>query len=161
MNVRTWIFQLQTFWRCPTAPDVRKLEARPSGITASQPIRLRPWRNLPARKLYAVMRVKFLDFASKITGKQIVGLYAKHPGYHKKLQIGDAPVLGFQPGDGFPAGIPPKELKFEGKMILRPALAQAQFSHLRANHVQVCGIIFDRPERNRRVIDIVSALLHT
>jgi hypothetical protein len=107
------------------------------------------------------MRVKFLDFASKITGKQIVGLYAKHPGYHKKLQIGDAPVLGFQPGDGFPAGIPPKELKFEGKMILRPALAQAQFSHLRANHVQVCGIIFDRPERNRRVIDIVSALLHT
>ena len=46
-------------------------------------------------------------------------------------------------------------------MILRPALAHAQFSHLRANHVQVCGIIFDGSERNRRVIDSVSALLHT
>jgi hypothetical protein len=52
-------------------------------------------------------------------------------------------------------------LKFQGKMILRPALAHAQFAHLRANHVQVCGIVFDGPERNRRVTDKVSALLHT
>jgi hypothetical protein len=52
-------------------------------------------------------------------------------------------------------------LKFQGKMILRPALSHAQFSHLRANHVQVCGMVFDGPKRNRRTIDIVSALLHT
>jgi hypothetical protein len=52
-------------------------------------------------------------------------------------------------------------LKFQGKMILRPAPAQAQFSHLRANHVQMCGSVFDGPERNRRRIAIVSALLHT
>jgi hypothetical protein len=160
MNVRTWNFRIKTFWRRPLTPEARKLQARVFRTSTFRPVRSWPRRNLPPRKFCPIMRVKLLDLASKVAGKQIVGSDAKHPRNHKKLQIGDAPVLSFQPGDGLPAGIPAKELKFQGEMILRPALAQAQFSHLRANHVQVCGIVFDGPERNRRVIGRVSALLH-
>jgi hypothetical protein len=34
-------------------------------------------------------------------------------------------------------------LQFDRKLVLRPPLAQAEFSHLRANHIQLRRLFFD------------------
>ena len=81
------------------------------------------------------MRSQFLDLAAQVSREQIVGFDAQNLGDDKQFQIRHPPGLVFQPRHRFPAGIPAKELQFQGKLILRPPFVRAEFAHLRADDI--------------------------
>jgi len=81
------------------------------------------------------MRSQFLDLAAQVSREQIVGFDAQNLGNDKKFQIRHPPGLVFQPRHRFPAGVPAKELQFQGKLILRPPFVRAEFPHLRADDI--------------------------
>ena len=83
------------------------------------------------------MRGKFPEFTAQGPWKEVVGFDPQNFGNHEELQIGNPPVLIFQSGDGFAAGVPPEQLEFDCQAILGPALLEAELSHLRPNHIQV------------------------
>jgi len=65
----------------------------------------------------------------------MVGGDSQNFGKNEKFHIRYAALLIFQPGDGEPAGIPPKQLQLYRKLVLGPALFLAQLTYLRSNHV--------------------------
>lgn len=92
-------------------------------------------RNLAAREFDPVMWGQFLDLAAQIARKQVVSFDSQYPGDHEHFQIRHPARLVFQPRHRFPAGVPAKELQFQGKLILRPPFALAHFAHLRADDI--------------------------
>ena len=100
-------------------------------------------RKLSARKFCPVVGPEVLDSASQVPGKQVVHFNAQNSGKHEKLQVRNSTALVLQTGDRFAAGVPPEELQFDRKVRLRPSLAQTPLAHLRSDHVQVCGAVFD------------------
>jgi len=72
------------------------------------------WKNLAATKFGPVCRPQLRDFLAKIFWKLFVGRDSQNRGQHVKLQIRDAAVLSFQPGDGIPARIPAEQLQLLG-----------------------------------------------
>ena len=100
-------------------------------------------RNLAARKLDAVLRIKVFQFPANAARKQIVHFRAENAGEDKQFEIGNAPLHIFKARHRFPAGVPAEKLQFDGKVILRPPPLPADFSHLRADDVQLCRLFFD------------------
>lgn len=105
--------------------------------------RSRRTRHLTARKFDAVLRVKPFKLSPNTAREQILHSHAENPGQDKQFQIGNAPLLVFQTRHRFPAGIPAEQLQFDGKVILRPSLAQAKFPHLGTDDVQLCRFFLD------------------
>ena len=93
------------------------------------------WRKLPARKFDAVERPEGFNFSSQILRKQIFQFGVEDIGQNKKLQVRDTACLVFQSRHRILTGIPPDKLQFNGKLVLRPPLLLAEFSHLRADDV--------------------------
>jgi len=81
------------------------------------------------------MRHHLFDLAAQVSREQVVGFDAQNLGDDKQFQIRHAAGLVFQPRHRFPAGVPAKELQFQGKLILRPPFVRAQFAHLRADDI--------------------------
>ena len=81
------------------------------------------------------MRGQFLDPAAEVSRKQIIGFDAQNSGDDEQLQIRHPAGLVFQTGHRFPAGVPAKELQFQGKLTLRPPFVGANFTHLRADDI--------------------------
>ena len=81
------------------------------------------------------MRGHLSDLAAQVAREQVVGFDAQNLGNDKKFQIRHPPGLVFQPRHRFPAGVPAKELQFQGKLILRPPFVRAKFAHLRADDI--------------------------
>jgi hypothetical protein len=105
--------------------------------------RSRSSRNLSARKLDPVLRIKPLEFSAEAARKQNFHFHAENAGDDEQFQIGNAALLVFQNRHRFAAGVPAEQLEFDGQIILRPALAEAEFPHLGADDVQLCGRFFD------------------
>lgn len=81
------------------------------------------------------MRCHFFDLAAQVSRKQVVGFDPQNLGNDEQFQIRHPARLVFQPRYRFPAGVPAKELQFQGKLILRPPFVRAQFPHLRADDI--------------------------
>ena len=81
------------------------------------------------------MRGHFFDLAAQVSRKQVVGFDPQNLGNDEQFQIRHPAGLVFQPRHRFPAGVPAKELQFQGKLILRPPFVRAQFAHLRADDI--------------------------
>ena len=81
------------------------------------------------------MRGHLPDLAAQVSREQVVGFDAQNLGDDKQFQIRHPPGLVFQPRHRFPAGVPAKELQFQGKLILRPPFVRAKFPHLRADDI--------------------------
>ncbi len=106
------------------------------------------------------MRPQRFNFPPQVSWKQIVGADSQNFGKDKKFNIRHAPLLIFQPGDGESAGIPPKQLRLYGKLVLRPALLLAQLAYLGANHIQLFGAVFYAWHRSRRQAETMFLLLN-
>ena len=100
-------------------------------------------RNLTARKFDAVLRIKLFELPTNAARKQIVHFRAENTGEDKQFKIGNTPLHIFKARHRFPAGVPTEQLQFDGKLILRPPPSLADFSHLRADDVQLCRLLFD------------------
>ena len=100
-------------------------------------------RKLSARKFCPVVWPEVLDSGSQVPGKQVLDFNSQNSSKHEKLQVWNSTALVLQTGDRFAACVPPEELQFDRKVRLRPPLAQTPLAHLRADHVQVCGAVFD------------------
>ena len=81
------------------------------------------------------MRGHFFDLAAQVAREQVVSFDAQNLGDAKQFQIRHPTGLVFQPRHRFPAGIPTKELQFQGKLIPRPPFVRAEFAHLRADDI--------------------------
>ena len=84
-------------------------------------------RNLAARKLDAVLRIKVFQFPANAARKQIVHFRAENAGADKQFEIRNAPLHVFKTRHRFPAGVPTKQLQFDGKVVFRPSPAAAGF----------------------------------
>ena len=100
-------------------------------------------RNLPARKLDAVLWIKVFQLPTNAAWKQIVHFRAENAGEDKQFEIGNTPLHIFKARHRFPAGIPTEQLQLDGKVVLRPSPLEANFPHLWANDVQLCRLFFD------------------
>jgi len=100
-------------------------------------------RNLTARELDAVLRIKLFELPANAARKQIVHFRAKNTGKDKQFEIGNAPLHIFKARHRFPAGVPTEQLQLDGKVALRPPPLEANFPHLRADDVQLCRLFFD------------------
>lgn len=98
---------------------------------------------LTPRKFCPVTGPEVFDLGSQVPRKHVLHPEAKDFGEHEKLQVRDPAALILQTADGFTAGVPPKKLQLERKVRLGPALAQTPLAHLRADHVEVCGAVFN------------------
>ena len=81
------------------------------------------------------MCCQFFDLAAQVSREQVISLDSQNPGDDEHFQIRHPPGLVFQPRHRFPAGVPAKELQFQGKLILRPPFVRAEFAHLRADDI--------------------------
>ena len=81
------------------------------------------------------MRGHLSDLAAQVSREQVVGFESENLGDDEQLQIRHPEGLVFQPRHRFPAGVPAKELQFQGKLILRPPFVRAKFPHLRADDI--------------------------
>ena len=106
------------------------------------------------------MRPQRFDFHPQIPRKQIIGGHFQDLCEYEELQIRDAPVLSFQPGYRFPAGIPTIQLQLHCKLALRPAFLLTQFPHLRPDHIQLCRVVFNGRQSIRRTPDKMDSLPH-
>jgi hypothetical protein len=113
----------------------------PSCRKAGQPSRRT--RNLTARELDSVLRIKVFKFPADAARKQIVHFRAEHAGEDKQFEIGNAPLHIFKARHRFPAGVPTEQLQLDGKVILRPPPLPTDFPHLWADDVQLCRLFFD------------------
>ena len=93
-------------------------------------------RHLAARKLYAIMRRKFLDLAAQRAGIQIIRPDAKDFGDDEKFQVGNAAASVFQPGNRALTGIPARQLQLRRKLTLVPAFLFTNFVNLRPHDIQ-------------------------
>jgi hypothetical protein len=100
-------------------------------------------RNLTARELDAVLRIKVFKLPANASRKQIVHFRAENAGEDKQFEIGNAPLLIFKARHRFPAGIPSEQLQLDGKVVLRPPPLLADFPHLWPDDVQLCRLFFD------------------
>jgi len=119
--------------------DKNKFATRPN--PGEQP--LRRTRNLATRELDAVLRIKVFELPANAARKQIVHFRAEHAGKDEQFKIGNAPLHVFKARHRFPAGVPAKQLQFDGKVVLRPSPLPADFPHLWADDVQLCRLFFD------------------
>jgi hypothetical protein len=81
------------------------------------------------------MRPQRLNLSAQIGCKEILESRAQHLTQYKKLQIGDASLPVFQPGEGTLAGIPSRQLQFYGKLMLGPALLFTELANLRPDYI--------------------------
>ncbi len=100
-------------------------------------------RNLAARELDAVLRIKVFELPANTSRKQIIHFRAEHAGEDKQFEIGNAPLHIFKARHRFPAGVPAEQLQLDGKVILRPSPLSADFPHLWADDVHLCRLFFD------------------
>ena len=100
-------------------------------------------RNLAARELNAVLRIKVFQLPTNAARKQIVHFCAENTGEDKQFEIGNAPLHIFKTRHRFPAGVPTEQLQLDGKVALRPPPLPADFPHLWADDVQLCRLFFD------------------
>ena len=100
-------------------------------------------RNLAARELDTVLRIKVFKFPADAARKQIVHFRAEHAGEDKQFEIGNAPLHIFKARHRFPAGVPTEQLQLDGKVVLRPPPLPPDFPHLWADDVQLCRLFFD------------------
>jgi len=121
--------------------DKNKLATRSNSNPGQRPSRSA--RNLSARKFDPVLRVKPFEFCPDAAWKQAFHFNAHHTGENHQFEVGHAPLRIFQTRHRFPAGIPSNQLQFDRKLVLRPSLLLAQFSHLRADHIQLRRLFFD------------------
>ena len=121
--------------------DKNKFVTRPSSNPGKQ--QSCRTRNLTARELDAVLRIKVFEFPANAARKQIVHFRAEHAGKDKQFEIGNAPLHIFKARYRFPAGVPTKQLQLDGKVVLRPPPLPSDFSHLWADDVQLCRLFFD------------------
>ena len=71
-------------------------------------------------------------------GKQLDEVNAQGGGNEQQVVFGDAHRAAFDLGDGAAGGVVPAgELQFDGEVLLRPAVAAAQFDDLLLNQVQL------------------------
>jgi len=121
--------------------DKNKLAARSNSNPGQRPSRSA--RNLSARKFDPVLRVKRFEFCPDAAWKQVFHFNTQHTGENQQFEVGNAPLRIFQTRHRFTAGIPSHQLQFDRKLVLRPSLLLAQFSHLRADHIQLRRLFFD------------------
>ena len=100
-------------------------------------------RNLTARELDAVLRIKVFKLPANASRKQIVHFRAENAGEDKQFEIGNAPLHIFKARHRFPAGVPTEQLQLDGKVVLRPPPLPSDFPHLWADDVQLCRLFFD------------------
>jgi len=105
--------------------------------------RSRSARNLATRKFDAILRIKFFQFSADASRKQIFHFHAENAGENKQFEIRNATLLVFKARHRFTAGVPTKQLQLDGKVVLRPPLAQAEFPHLGTDDVQLRRLFFD------------------
>ena len=105
--------------------------------------RSRRTRNLTARKLDAVLRIKVFQLPANAARKQIVHFRAENAGENKQFEVRNAPLLIFKARHRFPAGVPAEQLQLGGKVVLRPSPLPTDFPHLWADDVQLCRLFFD------------------
>jgi hypothetical protein len=121
--------------------DKNKFVTRPNSNPGEQPSR--GTRNLSARELDAVLRIKLFELPANAARKQIVHFRAEHAGEDKQFEVGNAPLHIFKTRHRFPAGVPTEQLQLDGKVALRPPPLEANFPHLWADDVQLCRLFFD------------------
>ncbi len=113
----------------------------PSCQKAGQPSRRT--RNLTARELDTVLRIKVFKLPANASRKQIVHFRAENAGEDKQFEIRNAPLHIFKARHRFPAGVPTEQLQLDGKVVLRPPPLPPDFPHLWADDVQLCRLFFD------------------
>ena len=137
----------------------REFHPKPIGLTFKQAkvcllVPDSPWVRVPVAVLLGrgklsagefgpVAGPEVLDSGSEVPGKQVLHSNIQNSGEDEQLQVRNSTALILQAGDRLAAGVPPEELQFDGKVRLRPSLAQSPLAHLRANDVQVRGAVFD------------------
>lgn len=117
-----------------------------TGATHSRPQsrqHLRRTRNLATRKFDPVLWIKPFEFPAETAWKQVFDFHAENTGDDEQFQVGNAALLVLKDRHRFSAGVPAEQLEFDGQIILRPALALAELSHLGADDVQLCGPFFN------------------
>jgi len=100
-------------------------------------------RNLAARELDAVLRIKLFELPANAARKQIIHFRAENAGEDEQFEIGNAPLHIFKARHRFPAGVPTEQLQLDGKVVLRPPPLPSDFPHLWADDVQLCRLFFD------------------
>ena len=121
--------------------DKNKFVTRPNFNPGGQSSRRT--RNLAARELDAVLRVKVFELPANAARKQTVHFRAENAGEDKQFEIRNAPLHIFKARHRFPAGVPTEQLQLDGKVALRPPPLEANFPHLWADDVQLCRLFFD------------------
>jgi len=106
-------------------------------------LRSRRTRNLATRKLDPVLWVKPFEFCPDTPWKQTIGSHAENACEDIQFEVRHAPLRVFKAGYRLSAGVPLSQLEAGRQLSLRPALALAQFAHLRTNHVQLRRLLID------------------